>query len=141
MERGENMNNSPKQDTTKQDTPKQDILSWLLIALTLMLMVFGQVMSKQGAGYSSLLNIFVLFGYAALFVRGVVWILVLKRLPISAAYPFISLSFVLVLAASYLFFDEKITIFKIAGSLFIIAGIVLTSMGNAHTAQKREERE
>lgn len=120
---------------------KKDKLSWLLIALTLILMVFGQVMSKQGAAYGSLFNIFVLMGYTTLFVRGVIWILVLKRLPISVAYPFISLSFVLVLAASYLFFGEEITVFKGIGSIMIIAGIILTAMGNTQNARKPEEED
>jgi undecaprenyl phosphate-alpha-L-ara4N flippase subunit ArnE len=114
---------------------------WLLISLTLMLMVFGQVMAKKGAAYSSLLNIFVLMGYTALFLRGVIWIFVLKKLPISAAYPYISLSFVLVLLASYWFFGEEITIFKGVGSILIISGIILTSIGNKQIDLKQEEED
>lgn len=119
----------------------KDKLIWLLIALTLMLMVFGQVMAKKGAAYGSLLNVFVLMGYTALFLRGVIWIFVLKRLPISAAYPFISLSFVLVLIASYWFFGEEITFFKGIGSMLIISGIILTSMGNKRIARKRAQED
>lgn len=101
----------------------------LLLLLSLCLMVFGQVMSKMGSTYDTLVNIFVFLGYSALLARGVVWVVVLNRMPISFAYPVMSLSFVLVLIASHIIFNESVNFFKVLGSLLIVAGVVFTSVG------------
>jgi len=103
--------------------------NYLLIVITLLIMVFGQVMSKIGSAQDSFINIFVGMGYVALIIRGLFWIFVLKRFPISFAYPFLSISFVLILVVSYCFFDEPITFYKTLGSLLIIGGVVFTSIG------------
>lgn len=102
---------------------------YLLITLTLLIMVFGQIMFKIGSSHSSLINTFIVLGYVLLIVRGVFWILVLRKFPITFAYPFLSVSFVLLLVVSYYLFREVITLYKIIGSLFIITGVFFTSIG------------
>lgn len=102
---------------------------YLLITLTLIIMVFGQIMFKIGSSNNSFLNGFIGLGYIFLIVRGLLWILVLKKFPISFAYPFLSISFVLLLLVSFSFFAEAITIYKIIGSLFIVTGVFFTSIG------------
>ncbi|GAB4261259.1 EamA family transporter [Thermincola ferriacetica] len=107
----------------------EDKQGYYLILLSLFLMVFGQIMSKMGSSYESLFNVFVVVGYAALLLRGLVWLFILKRLPVSFAYPMMSLSFVLILVASYFVFGEAITLYKLLGSLLIIAGVFFISSG------------
>jgi multidrug transporter EmrE-like cation transporter len=55
------------------------------------------------------------------------WILALTKADLSYAYPFTSLSFVLILAASAFFFHEPVTPAKIAGMVLIVAGILIGS--------------
>jgi multidrug transporter EmrE-like cation transporter len=53
----------------------------------------------------------------------------MTKLDLSHAYPFTSLAFVLVTAASAVFFHEPMTGPKIAGIALICAGIVVGSQG------------
>jgi drug/metabolite transporter (DMT)-like permease len=55
------------------------------------------------------------------------WILALGKTELSYAYPFTSLSFVLILFASAMVFDEPITATKLAGMALIVAGIFVGS--------------
>ena len=74
-------------------------------------------------------NPFVFFGLA-IYVSGIIFCLVaLSRVDLSFAYPFASLSYVLMMIASWIFFKENITLLRVAGSLVIIAGVWLVSRG------------
>ena len=53
----------------------------------------------------------------------------MTKFELSYAYPFTSLSFVLVLVASALFFREAITVPKVLGLALIVVGIILGSRG------------
>ncbi|MBS0975576.1 EamA family transporter, partial [Serratia rubidaea] len=57
-----------------------------------------------------------------------VWLAVLQRLPLSQAYPMLSLNFVLVTLASHRVFKESITPRHWCGVVTIVAGIVLMSL-------------
>ena len=65
----------------------------------------------------------------ATFVAGVSWMLALTRFEISYAYPFYSLNYVIVFAASVLLFNESLSLTKILGTILVIAGIVVISKG------------
>jgi drug/metabolite transporter (DMT)-like permease len=51
------------------------------------------------------------------------WLLALRRVDISYAYPFIALGFVLVLGLSAWFLDERLTTARVIGVAFIIGGV------------------
>lgn len=55
--------------------------------------------------------------------------LAMTRLDISYAYMFISMVFVLVPSAGYLFFNEPVTSAKIIGSSLIVLGVIVVSLG------------
>lgn len=59
----------------------------------------------------------------------VIWVRILATLPLSRAYPFMALAFVLVPAAGYFFFREPITLRFMCGTGFIIVGVLLTARG------------
>jgi len=52
-------------------------------------------------------------------------LVVLSRVEISYAYPFLGLSFVLVALYGYYFLDEAVTIWRSAGVLLIVAGVAI----------------
>jgi drug/metabolite transporter (DMT)-like permease len=54
---------------------------------------------------------------------------VLTRIELSQAYPFMSLAFVLVLFFSHAFFNEVLTAPKIIGVLFVMIGMAIGSRG------------
>ena len=53
------------------------------------------------------------------------WIYVLSRAEVSFAYPFLSLGFVVVAVASYLYLDEALTLQRMAAIALIALGTVL----------------
>jgi drug/metabolite transporter (DMT)-like permease len=59
----------------------------------------------------------------------VLWVRILVTVPLSRAYPFVALAFVLVPAAGYLFFGESITGRYVAGTALIILGVIVAARG------------
>jgi multidrug transporter EmrE-like cation transporter len=60
------------------------------------------------------------------FVAGMYfWIISLKTIDLSLAYPASSISYVLIAVVSYYFFNEPITIARITGMVLVIGGVVL----------------
>jgi uncharacterized membrane protein len=51
----------------------------------------------------------------------------LAKFQLSFAYPFMSISFILVMVASYWLLGEQVTIARFLGCLLIVAGVVLIS--------------
>jgi drug/metabolite transporter (DMT)-like permease len=76
-----------------------------------------------------LMDPWILVGIFAAFCAGLSWMAAMTRLELSFAYPFISLSFVLVFVFSALLFHETVTVPKVVGMLLIIAGIIVTGRG------------
>jgi multidrug transporter EmrE-like cation transporter len=57
------------------------------------------------------------------------WLTVLSRLEVSAAYPFLSVGYIIVAIAGYLFFAENLSLFRILGIACICLGVILISRG------------
>lgn len=119
-------------------------MSYVYVAATVLLTVYGQLVvkwqvanaarlgepSERTAFLLSLLaNPWVLSALAAAFAAALCWMLAMVKLDLSHAYPFVSLSFVLVLFLSALVFGEPLTWAKLAGTLLIVAGVALGSQG------------
>ena len=58
-------------------------------------------------------------------LSAVVWLIVLSRATLSFAYPFASLSYVLILVAGHFVLHEQVTPLRLAGVALIVLGIVL----------------
>jgi drug/metabolite transporter (DMT)-like permease len=56
------------------------------------------------------------------------WVVALMRLPVSTAYPMISLGFVINLILAYFLFHEPITLWKIFGIFLIIVGVIVLAL-------------
>jgi drug/metabolite transporter (DMT)-like permease len=70
--------------------------------------------------------------WAALALYGlatVLWVLILRTTPLSLAYPFAALGFVILPFLSWLFFGERLEWTLIAGTLLIVCGILLVAVG------------
>lgn len=66
----------------------------------------------------------VMFGLSAVF-----WLVTLSRVPLSTAYPVVSLSYVLILVFSVLALGERPTLLVWAGALLIMIGISFIGIG------------
>lgn len=75
---------------------------------------------------SVLLVAVALYGCATL-----VWVSVLRQVPLTVAYVFMSLSFLIVPVFASLFFKEPLTLRFFMGMLLVVAGIVVSLSGKA----------
>jgi drug/metabolite transporter (DMT)-like permease len=67
----------------------------------------------------------VFFGLVLYLFGTIFWLAALSRVDLSYAYPFASLSYVVMLLASWMMFDEKITLARIMGTVVICIGVFL----------------
>jgi drug/metabolite transporter (DMT)-like permease len=67
------------------------------------------------------------FGLATFVVSAAVWLLVLSRVSLSFAYPFASLTYVIILLFDGLILHEPVSGLRWGGVALIIAGILLVS--------------
>jgi drug/metabolite transporter (DMT)-like permease len=103
----------------------------------------GQVMLKKGMStmgpltlsLDQLFNIlwrigtnpYVVIGLAIYVTGTVFWLAALSRVDLSYAYPFASLSYAVMLVASWQLFNENITPFRLVGTLVVCLGVFLIS--------------
>jgi multidrug transporter EmrE-like cation transporter len=69
----------------------------------------------------------ILGGMLCYAVSLVVWIMGLSRMPVSIAYPMLSIGYVINALAAWHFFGESLTAQKLVGIGFIILGVVLVT--------------
>ncbi len=102
---------------------------------TVALLSTGQLMIKHGLtlrqgepfGLSACLSPWVIAGIASVACSSLFYFSVLRELPLSVVFPFISLTYVVVMLASALLFEDRLTAARLAGMGFIVIGIVLLS--------------
>jgi len=76
-------------------------------------------------------NIWVLLSVISMGVAAVIWLYVLKHYDFSAAYPLVSISYILVVPISYFILKENINSMLIAGILFILMGVFLITQSKS----------
>jgi multidrug transporter EmrE-like cation transporter len=119
--------------------------AWIYVATTLVLTVYGQLVVKWQVGRAGpmpesvagrleflgrlVLNPWVISVLLAAFVAALAWMAAMSKLELSRAYPWMSLSFALVLVFSAVLFGESITVWKLAGVGLILLGVVVGSQG------------
>ena len=73
------------------------------------------------------LSPFILGGLACYVVSVVVWILALSRVPVSVAYPMLSVGYIVNAVLAYYLFGESIGMQKVVGIAFIMVGVFLVA--------------
>ena len=110
----------------------------LLIVLSVAMSACAQLLLKLGVAgprtlpappglppaLAMLLSPWVIAGLALYGVGAVVWLFVLQKLPLSAAYPFVGLGFVFTALLGVTVLGETLSAGRIAGTLLIAAGCV-----------------
>jgi multidrug transporter EmrE-like cation transporter len=119
------------------------LIDFIYILFTILLTVYGQLVFKwrmdmKGAFPAGSMNKFqyifwayldpwIISGFLAAFLASVFWAITLTKFELSFAYPFTSLSFVLVLFLSFFLFKESISINKLIGVFLILGGVYIIS--------------
>ena len=102
----------------------------------LALIAAGQLAAKAGALLAAagrILNPLLVLSLLCLAARGVLWVAVLRRERLVFAYPVVALAYPLMLVLAHLLFGEPLTAGKAAGSLLIVAGVVVMSRAELPT--------
>jgi len=86
---------------------------------------FGNLasLSLSGKIVALLTNPALIGGILAYGIGMIFFILSLSKIPVSVAYPMVSLGYVTVMIASYFFLKEPITAYKVLGIAIIFVGI------------------
>ncbi|TWS99908.1 SMR family transporter [Reyranella sp. CPCC 100927] len=93
----------------------------------------GQILLKAGADSETIVQQLLrpqtivglmLYGMAAF-----LYIIALRKIPVSVAFPSVSLSYAIVAVVGYLLFNEPFGLLKIAGLVLIVAGVWLINQG------------
>ena len=120
-------------------------MGYVYILLTILFTVYGQLIIKQqislvsdiptGAGLGLFLIEFivkrplVISGFVSALLASMAWIAALSKFDLSFAYPFMSLTFIVVVLLSALLFNEELNSYKIIGLCFICFGVFVVSRG------------
>lgn len=126
---------------------KSTLLPTLLLLVNGLLGSTGQLLMKQGAmklqpvpatqGFAaSLLDSFrgiftpyVFMGFLVYGLSSILWMRIIRQVPLSFAYPMVSISYVLVVVMSKILFGDKINLTMSAGLLLICLGVTLIGVG------------
>lgn len=120
-------------------------MSYVFIALTIVLTVYGQLVLKWQvskhfgaiAGVSPqsiaslLVNLWVISALSAAFIAALCWMAAISKLPLSKAYPLMALTFPAVGVLAVWFFGEQAGPSKILGTGLIVLGVAVLSRGAA----------
>lgn len=117
--------------------------SLLLIAVSIVLSSGAQVLLKIGmstprvqlalvdGGAPALLAIAttpaVILGLACFGASAIVWLMVLSRIDVSQAYPFVALGIAITAAAGHLLLGESLSTLRVVGILAILVGVIFVA--------------
>ncbi|MET0240386.1 MAG: hypothetical protein ABW184_10875 [Sphingobium sp.] len=110
-------------------------LLFLMILLSVSMSAAAQLALKIGvgraAGQTGILAYFfqplVIGGLALYGLGAILWLSVLARAPLSVAYPFVGLGFILTMFAGMLVLGEHVTPMRMGGTLLIAVGCFLVA--------------
>ena len=111
---------------------------WLLLTLLcVLLLAVGQMLFKSAAaqwridGWSwtsvrGFLSPALIAGLVLYAATTVLWVYILRTVPLTLAYSVYALAFVIVPLLAYFFFEEPLTLKTFLGAALIVAGVIVT---------------
>ena len=116
-------------------------MNYVLILSSVLLNCLAQVLMRKGmlavgqVGLASLVNhaadmLLNLWLWGAMACYGVsilLWMIVLSKLPVSFAYPFLSIGYIVAALIGYFWIGESLDAYKVSGILIICLGIIVLS--------------
>jgi len=100
-------------------------MSYLLIVLASLLSCGGQLCQKQATWRPGRRHLLCWLALSVLLLgcAMLLWLLVLQRIPVSVAYPMLSLNFIFITFAARFIWHEPVSLHHWLGVVLIIAGI------------------
>jgi multidrug transporter EmrE-like cation transporter len=118
-------------------------LSWFMVAMTILLTSYGQLVIKWQVGtfkgatsgllshlpplLQLLFQPWIISAFIAAFGASLCWMLAISKLELSKAYPFMALNFLIVCLVAVPLFGEAFSTTKAIGLLTVVAGLVIMS--------------
>lgn len=104
------------------------------LAAAILCGVGGQVLLKTGSARTGdivgqFLDPFTVLGLGAYGLAGVFYIIAIKKIPVSLAFPSVSFSYIAVALIAHYAWDEPLGVTQIAGIALIATGIVVLHQG------------
>ncbi len=115
---------------------KNKNISGFLLILFVAIQLAGEISSALSGPRDSLFNVFTIAVYLCLAGRMFIWLLVLRRMPLAAAYPFTALIYLLVLPLSFFLYGKMPSPGRIAGMFMMFGGILLCFYGSRLNDEK-----
>lgn len=120
--------------------------SILLILFSISIAVAGQILLKIGINHIGIVNFsnmdalkqlffgvikspLVISGLFLYVISAAIWLVVLSAVDLSFAYPFIGLTYVMVLILSRFILKEDVNLIRWAGAIIITIGVIVISRG------------
>jgi multidrug transporter EmrE-like cation transporter len=108
------------------------LLSFMLILVGVLLNAGAQLLLKAGTnamplGLRLAFEPHILGGLACYVVSVVFWIVALARVPVSVAYPMLSIGYVVNAVAAYYLFGEALSPMRMAGIGIIVLGVFIVA--------------
>lgn len=118
------------------------LLLYFVLLINVVLGVVGQLLLKRGVisvgafhvsnalpfFWAVFSNIWVLLGLLFYGISVLLWVALISRVPLSVAYPMLSLGYVVVVIVSALYFGETVTALRLGGVALIVTGVVLIAL-------------
>jgi len=80
----------------------------------------------------------VFVGLAIYFFFGIAWLKILADVPVSFAFPFLAISYIVIILGSYFYLGEDINPLKIMAIVLIIAGVICLSRSD--TTERKQKQ-
>jgi len=77
--------------------------------------------------FKVVLNPFIISGIVCYLFSIGIWLMVLSRVEVSFAYPFLSVGYVIVAIMGYIFFNDNLSYYRMAGIVVICIGLIIMS--------------
>ncbi len=108
------------------------LITWLILMLVVVIGTVGQLSLKYAIHISShntkssiLFSRYFWIWFISYAIVTILWLFVLRTIPLSQAFPFLGLTYALVPLASQHFLKEKLVFSQWLGIVIIVAGVVL----------------
>jgi len=107
---------------------------WLLLLAYPLAVSVGQVMFKAAAlrlpagevSARAVLSPWLIAAYSLWVLLSLMWLFIIREVPLNRAYPFVALSFVVTPLLAWMVFDERLDLRYGFGIALIVAGVILT---------------
>lgn len=109
------------------------LINYVALAIGILAGIGGQILLKQGADapdfISQVFRPSTLCGLALYGSAAFLYIIALRKIPVSVAFPSVSLSYAIVAVLGHFLFGEPFGLKQIGGIVLIVGGVVLINQG------------